>query len=104
MNPAQHLLLFALRLYRWLVSPAITLLFGPACRFEPTCSVYAMGAVQRHGAVRGSWLAVKRVVRCQPWGGCGCDPVPDSPARPIASVEVGPERRMSNSSAAFAAH
>lgn len=76
-NPAQHILLFALRLYRWLISPALTLLFGAACRFEPTCSVYAMAAIRRHGAVRGGWLAVKRVARCQPWGGCGCDPVPE---------------------------
>lgn len=78
MNLAQHILLFALRLYRWFVSPALTLLFGAACRYEPTCSVYAMEAVRRHGAVRGGWLAVKRVARCQPWGGCGCDPVPET--------------------------
>lgn len=76
MNPAQHILLIALRLYRWFVSPAITLIFGAACRYEPTCSVYAMEAVRRHGAIRGGWLAVKRLARCQPWGGCGCDPVP----------------------------
>jgi putative membrane protein insertion efficiency factor len=77
-NLAQHILLFALRLYRWFVSPALTLLFGAACRYEPTCSVYAMEAVRRHGALRGGWLAAKRVARCQPWGGCGCDPVPVS--------------------------
>lgn len=77
MNLAQHILLFALRLYRWFVSPALTLLFGAACRYEPTCSVYAMEAVRRHGALRGGWLAAKRVARCQPWGGCGCDPVPE---------------------------
>jgi putative membrane protein insertion efficiency factor len=76
-NLAQHILLFALRLYRWFLSPALTLLFGAACRFEPTCSVYAMTAVRQHGAVRGGWLAVKRLARCQPWGGCGCDPVPE---------------------------
>ncbi|MSU27047.1 MAG: membrane protein insertion efficiency factor YidD [Pedosphaera sp.] len=81
MNLAQHLLLFALRLYRWFVSPALTLLFGAACRFEPTCSVYAMEAVRRHGALQGGWLAVKRVARCQPWGGCGCDPVPGQKER-----------------------
>ena len=77
MNLAQHILLFALRLYRWFVSPTLTLLFGAACRYEPTCSVYAMEAVRRHGALRGGWLAVKRLARCQPWGGCGCDPVPE---------------------------
>ncbi|MEQ2006106.1 MAG: membrane protein insertion efficiency factor YidD [Limisphaerales bacterium] len=78
MNLAQHILLFALRLYRWFVSPALTLLFGAACRYEPTCSVYAMTAVRQHGALRGGWLAVKRIARCQPWGGCGCDPVPEA--------------------------
>lgn len=78
MNLAQHILLFALRLYRWFVSPALTLLFGAACRYEPTCSMYAMEAVRRHGALRGGWLAVKRLSRCQPWGGCGCDPVPET--------------------------
>jgi putative membrane protein insertion efficiency factor len=76
-NLAQYILLLALRLYRWFVSPALTLLFGAACRYEPTCSVYAMEAVRRHGALQGGWLAVKRVARCQPWGGCGCDPVPE---------------------------
>lgn len=83
MNLAQHILLAALRLYRWFVSPAITLLFGAACRYEPSCSVYAMEAVQRHGAVRGGWLAAKRLARCQPWGGCGWDPVP------VPSFELG---------------
>ncbi|MFM8470020.1 MAG: membrane protein insertion efficiency factor YidD [Limisphaerales bacterium] len=83
MNLAQHILLIALRLYRWFISPALTLLFGAACRYEPTCSVYAMEAVRRHGAVRGGWLAVKRLARCQPWGGCGCDPVPDGPRQKV---------------------
>ena len=81
MNLAQHILLGMLRLYRWVVSPTLTVLCGAACRFEPTCSVYAMDAVRRHGAVRGGWLAVKRLARCQPWGGCGCDPVPEKEFR-----------------------
>lgn len=89
MNLAQHLLLFALRLYRWFVSPALTVLFGAACRFEPTCSVYAMEAVRRHGAVRGAWLAVKRVARCQPWGGCGCDPVPGASSQKDFVADFG---------------
>ncbi|PAW85915.1 MAG: membrane protein insertion efficiency factor YidD [Pedosphaera sp. Tous-C6FEB] len=76
MNLAQHSLLFFLRLYRWVISPVLTQMFGAACRFEPTCSVYAMEAVRGHGALRGGWLAARRLARCQPWGGCGCDPVP----------------------------
>ena len=97
MNLAQHLLLCALRLYRWFVSPALTLLFGAACRFEPTCSVYAMEAVRRHGAGRGGWLAVKRLARCQPWGGGGCDPIP------VLGFEFGVSSSASGGVAAAAA-
>ncbi len=78
MNFAQHVLLLAVRLYRWTISPALATLFGPTggCRYTPTCSAYAAEAVQTRGALTGSWLAAKRVCRCQPWGGCGHDPVP----------------------------
>ncbi len=78
MNPIQHILILAVRLYRWTLSPAKTFLFGPLgqCRFEPSCSVYAVEALQKHGALRGSFLAAKRVCRCHPWGECGLDPVP----------------------------
>ena len=48
----------------------------PSCRFQPSCSAYAITALQRYGAARGSWLAVKRLLRCHPWGGQGPDPVP----------------------------
>jgi putative membrane protein insertion efficiency factor len=77
-NLAQHVLLLVVRLYRWAISPALTTLFGPTggCRYTPTCSVYAAEAVRTHGALLGSWLAAKRLCRCQPWGGCGHDPVP----------------------------
>jgi putative membrane protein insertion efficiency factor len=76
-NPIQHILIFAVRLYRWTLSPALTLLFGSAgCRFQPTCSAYALEALQTHGALAGSWLAARRVCRCHPWGGGGHDPVP----------------------------
>jgi putative membrane protein insertion efficiency factor len=61
-----------IRVWRWLVSP----LLGPACRFEPSCSRYAEAAVERHGALRGSWLALRRLGRCHPLGGSGFDPVP----------------------------
>ena len=49
---------------------------GPTCRFEPSCSVYAVGALQRHGALAGSYLAARRIVRCGPWCEGGDDPVP----------------------------
>jgi putative membrane protein insertion efficiency factor len=68
------------RLYRWTLSPAQAVLFGPLgrCRFSPSCSSYALEAIQARGAVAGSWLGLKRVCRCHPWGGCGHDPVPRS--------------------------
>jgi uncharacterized protein len=48
----------------------------PSCRFQPSCSAYAITALQRYGALRGSWLAARRLLRCHPWGGSGPDPVP----------------------------
>ena len=77
-NPIQHILLALLRFYRWAISPLLTMLAGGTiCRFEPSCSQYAMEAVKTHGAIRGSWFTVKRLARCHPWGGCGRDPVPE---------------------------
>jgi uncharacterized protein len=89
MNVAQHTLILAVRVYRWSISPAITVLFGPLsqCRFTPSCSRYALEAIAHHGALAGSWLAVKRIGRCHPWGGCGEDPVP--PVRsPVSNVKA----------------
>jgi putative membrane protein insertion efficiency factor len=91
-NAVQHILILGVRLYRWGVSPAKLFLFGPlgGCRFTPTCSEYAIQAVARHGALAGSWLALKRLGRCHPWGGCGEDPVPQqgvSPYRAAANPE-----------------
>ena len=66
-------LIALIKLYRLAVSPWI-----PAqCRFIPTCSAYGLEAVEKHGALRGSWLIVRRLSRCHPWGGSGHDPVPE---------------------------
>lgn len=62
-----------IRGYQLLISPVLP----PACRYLPTCSDYAAEAVLRHGALRGTWLALRRLARCHPWGGSGYDPVPE---------------------------
>jgi putative membrane protein insertion efficiency factor len=74
----RHALLLLIQVYRWVLSPLKVALAGPAarCRFEPSCSEYALEAVRLHGAYHGARLALGRVARCHPWGGCGCDPVP----------------------------
>lgn len=63
-----------IHLYRLLLSP----LLGVNCRYHPSCSAYALEALDRHGLRRGSWLAAARLARCHPWGGHGVDPVPDT--------------------------
>jgi putative membrane protein insertion efficiency factor len=77
-NWAQHSLIFVVRAYQRLLSPALAALAGPLgrCRFEPSCSQYAIDAVRAHGAFKGIALAAWRLCRCAPWGGCGADPVP----------------------------
>lgn len=68
----RRLLLLLIRVYQIVLSP----LLGPSCRFQPTCSAYAMECVERFGALRGSWLALRRLLRCHPLGGHGYDPPP----------------------------
>ncbi len=63
----------AIRFYQRALSP----LTGPSCRFTPTCSEFAVGAIERYGALLGGWLALKRILRCRPFGGQGYDPVPE---------------------------
>jgi uncharacterized protein len=60
----------------WIYRTAVSPLLGLNCRFQPSCSEYAMQAIRIHGGFRGSWLAAKRIGRCHPWGGSGYDPVP----------------------------
>jgi len=71
-DPGVRLLVALIRGYQVLLSP----LLGGACRFEPTCSHYGIEAITTHGSIRGGWLTVKRIARCQPFGGSGFDPVP----------------------------
>ena len=66
--------LFILVARGWQLGPSRVL--PPSCRYQPSCSAYAITALQRYGALRGSWLAAKRLLRCHPWGGSGPDPVP----------------------------
>ena len=68
----KKLLILPIRFYQRYVSPMLP----PACRFTSTCSQYAIEAIQKHGALKGLWLALRRLLRCHPWGGSGYDPVP----------------------------
>lgn len=79
--------------YRLLLSPWL----GSGCRFEPSCSVYAIGALQRHGALAGSYLTLRRLVRCGPWCEGGCDPVPTMPPA-LFSHLVSPSSEKKNPS------
>ncbi len=65
-------LILPIRFYQKCISP----LTPPTCRFTPSCSQYAVEALRKHGPVKGLWLAVRRILRCHPWGGSGYDPVP----------------------------
>lgn len=73
MTPIARLLILPIRFYQRAISP----LTPPACRFTPTCSQYMVEAIERHGALKGFYLGVRRILRCHPWGGSGYDPVPD---------------------------
>ena len=72
MTPVAYLLALPVRAYRLVLSPYV----GHGCRYQPTCSVYALEALSRHGALKGGWLALRRIGRCHPLGGHGYDPVP----------------------------
>ncbi|MQQ08456.1 membrane protein insertion efficiency factor YidD [Epibacterium sp. SM1979] len=76
MTPFAFVLSLPVRAYRLIFSPWV----GHNCRFQPTCSAYAMEALEKHGAVKGSWLTLRRLGRCHPLGSSGYDPVPDPTA------------------------
>jgi len=86
MNRMNHLATLPLRAfiraYQLVLSPWL----GARCRFHPSCSAYAGEALQRHGLLRGGWLAAKRIGRCHPWGGSGVDPVPTVSPRPASPL------------------
>ena len=66
-------LIFPVKVYKYTISP----LMMRSCRYNPTCSTYAIEAIQKHGPLKGAWLAAKRISTCHPWGGHGYDPVPE---------------------------
>lgn len=78
MNPIQLMLLLFIRLYRLVLSPLKNALFGAtgSCRFSPSCSMYTLEAIKLHGSIKGSLLGLHRILRCNPWGNHGHDPVP----------------------------
>jgi uncharacterized protein len=80
-------LLAAIKVYQLTLSPWL----GRQCRYLPTCSAYAAESIERFGALRGSWLALKRLARCHPWGGSGYDPVPEGGE--VAAKDGGDGRR-----------
>ncbi len=71
-TPFSYLFIGLIKLYQYTISP----LFGPACRFEPSCSEYGVEAFKKHGFFKGFGLTIKRISKCHPWGGHGHDPVP----------------------------
>lgn len=85
----KYVLIGLLRAYRFAISP----LYGQVCRFHPTCSAYALEAVTRHGALRGSWLALRRILRCHPWNPGGYDPVPPVGVSSSPSAPTDPDSR-----------
>lgn len=73
MNPLALLMRGLIKGYQWFISPILP---GNTCRFYPSCSHYTLQAIETHGALKGGWLGIKRIGRCQPWNEGGFDPVP----------------------------
>ena len=81
----RRMLIWVIRGYKFAISP----MFGQTCRYYPSCSTYALQAIERHGAIKGSWLAVRRLARCHPWTPGGVDHVP--PHRTASAGGATPE-------------
>jgi len=79
MSPLAFVMRALVLVYKWVISPVLP----GSCRFYPTCSSYTLQALERHGALRGGWLGLKRFGRCHPWNAGGVDPVPGTPQPPI---------------------
>ncbi len=73
MTPLAWVFSLPIRAYRAIFSPIV----GHNCRYQPTCSAYALEALKTHGGLKGGWLTLRRIGRCHPWGGMGYDPVPE---------------------------
>ncbi|MFT6337456.1 MAG: putative membrane protein insertion efficiency factor [Halioglobus sp.] len=71
-NVLKKIFTFPIKLYQWFISPIL----GPTCRYSPSCSHYMLQAIDEWGIFRGTWIGLKRIGRCHPWGGHGDDPVP----------------------------
>ncbi|MEP0961946.1 MAG: membrane protein insertion efficiency factor YidD [Roseobacter sp.] len=78
MNPLAAFVALPVRAYRLIFSPWV----GHNCRYQPTCSQYALDALETHGAIKGGWLTLRRILRCHPWGKSGYDPVPPCCKKP----------------------
>ncbi|TQM94189.1 membrane protein insertion efficiency factor YidD [Roseinatronobacter monicus] len=91
MTPLAWVVSLPVRFYRVVFSPWV----GHGCRFQPTCSAYAMEALERHGAIKGTWLTIRRIGRCHPWGSSGYDPVPGT-ASETTSEQDAPRKTAGN--------
>lgn len=72
-RPIAEIFVLLVRFYQYVISPVLP----SSCRYTPSCSAYGVEALRKHGALRGGWLTIKRIARCNPWGGHGYDPVPE---------------------------
>ena len=84
----QQIFILPIRLYQLILSPILSTYLGMRCRYEPSCSHYMIGAINEWGVIKGIYLGIKRIGRCQPWGGFGPDPVPINPKKNVHAEET----------------